>query len=326
MNSHATQCAGGSLFRLLPAFFLLTACGMAGAAVDFTLERIAPETYTAGATLDVTVSLDLVTTEMLTAIGLEETLPAGWQYMSVVGGATPQITPSAGKEGLLEFAWFPLPGPFPLSFTYRVSVPAEATGDVQITGSGVGRTLESGVIVTPTAISSIEEPGFPIPNVIGLTQAAATTALTNEGFVVGDISQEYSVTIAVDLVKRTNPITGSNAPAGATVDLVLSLGQGAVHTGDTVPDGVISLNELLRVIQFFNSGGYSCADGEMTEDGYVPGTLNPRTCAFHDSDTDEDWGIALAELLRFIQFFNSGGYHPCPDEMPPTEDGFCPMP
>ncbi|HNR32770.1 MAG TPA: hypothetical protein PKI11_17905, partial [Candidatus Hydrogenedentes bacterium] len=35
-----------------------------------------------------------------------------------------------------------------------------------------------------------------------------------------------------------------------------------------------------------------------------------------------DWKIVLTELLRVIQFFNSGGCHYCPGDA--TEDGFCP--
>jgi hypothetical protein len=309
---------------LLPALLLCALGGLAAAEVDFVLTRNAPATYTAGATLDVTVSLALATGETVTAMGLEETLPAGWQYQSVVSGNTPQITPTPGKEGLLEFAWFPVPGAFPLDFTYRVLVPQGATGNQQLSGNGVGRTLESGVIVTLTVLTPVAEPGVPVPDVIGLTQAAASTALTNAGFSVGSITEELSVTMAAGFVKRTSPRTGESVPAGATVDLVLSLGPGAVHDGDTVADGVISLNELLRVIQFFNSGGYSCADGQATEDGFVPGSTNPRTCDTHDVDSDGDWSISLVELLRFIQFYNSGGYHECPDEVPPTEDGFCP--
>ena len=37
----------------------------------------------------------------------------------------------------------------------------------------------------------------------------------------------------------------------------------------------------------------------------------------------QDWKIELSELLRIIQFFNSGGYHACPDAVPATEDGYC---
>ncbi|HNR32404.1 MAG TPA: hypothetical protein PKI11_16050 [Candidatus Hydrogenedentes bacterium] len=100
----------------------------------------------------------------------------------------------------------------------------------------------------------------------------------------------------------------------------------AHHVADQNTNGVIELTELLRVIQFYNSGGLHCADdpGE-TEDGYVTGSGVNQACCPHDSDyapSGPDWQIGLTELLRLVQFFNSDGYHSCPDEG--TEDRFCP--
>lgn len=74
------------------------------------------------------------------------------------------------------------------------------------------------------------------------------------------------------------------------------------------------------VSQLYNTGGYHC--DETGEDGYAafPGV---RDCAPHSSDyQQQDWVISLSELLRLIQFYNSGGYRACPGEG--TEDGFCP--
>ncbi|HPO14932.1 MAG TPA: hypothetical protein PLI09_15930 [Candidatus Hydrogenedentes bacterium] len=92
------------------------------------------------------------------------------------------------------------------------------------------------------------------------------------------------------------------------------------HAADPNHDNQISLSELLRMIQFFNSDGFHCQAG--SEDGYAPGQ-GDQTCAPHNSDYNpQDWSISLSELLRVIQFFNSGGYHYCPGDM--TEDGYCP--
>lgn len=97
------------------------------------------------------------------------------------------------------------------------------------------------------------------------------------------------------------------------------------HRADQNGDGRINLSELLRVIQFYNSAGYRCAAPENpTEDGYVPGTSGAQDCFPHSSDYNpQDWIINLSELLRLIQFYNSLGFEPCPDAVPPTEDGFC---
>jgi hypothetical protein len=81
---------------------------------------------------------------------------------------------------------------------------------------------------------------------------------------------------------------------------------------------------LLRVIQFYNSLGYHCAESpDDTEDGFVPGPGLDQGCVPYDTDYNpQDWVISLSELLRIIQFYNSLGYNYCPDDG--TEDGFCP--
>ncbi|MCX8064375.1 MAG: hypothetical protein N3G21_04305 [Candidatus Hydrogenedentes bacterium] len=92
-----------------------------------------------------------------------------------------------------------------------------------------------------------------------------------------------------------------------------------IHTADINADKIISLTELLRVIQFFNVGKIHCFQG--TEDGYAPGDGEDKSCRPHSSDySPNNWSISLYELLRLIQFFNSGGYHFCGD----SEDTFCP--
>jgi hypothetical protein len=95
------------------------------------------------------------------------------------------------------------------------------------------------------------------------------------------------------------------------------------HTADRNQNQRVDLSELLRVIQFYNLGDFHCAvPTESTEDGYGPG-VGDTSCARHDSDyAPLDWRIGLSELLRLIQFFNTGGYTYCPESG--TEDGFCP--
>lgn len=95
------------------------------------------------------------------------------------------------------------------------------------------------------------------------------------------------------------------------------------HNCDSNGNWRIELVELLRVIQFYNAGGYSCKPG--TEDGYAPIPTGPRNCTNHSADYNPpDFQINLNEILRVIQFFNSfGGYY---HQDPNTEDGFAPGP
>ncbi|MGC8846049.1 MAG: DUF4397 domain-containing protein, partial [Candidatus Hydrogenedens sp.] len=113
-------------------------------------------------------------------------------------------------------------------------------------------------------------------------------------------------------------LEGEGTPEG----LIEGEGEGETptppHSADQNGDWKISLSELLRVIQFFNSQGYHC--DPQGEDGYAPGLEGDKTCTPHASDyAPPDWTINLSELLRVIQFFNVGGYYPCQG----GEDGYC---
>ena len=95
-----------------------------------------------------------------------------------------------------------------------------------------------------------------------------------------------------------------------------------LHAADVNGDWIISLDELLRLIQFYNMGGYHCPGvDEISEDGFIPGVdTGKQACVAHDSDYNpQDWSLSLSELLRSIQLYNTLGYHACPE----GEDGYC---
>jgi hypothetical protein len=127
----------------------------------------------------------------------------------------------------------------------------------------------------------------------------------------------YTVTASApnfDSAQRVIQLSG-----GETVNDAYKLNAIAVpHSADYDGDpGVISLPEVLRVIQFYNAGALHCDGG--TEDGFAPGD-GSTGCNEHSSDySPHNWEISLAELLRLIQLFNAGGIVAC-DE---SEDGYC---
>ncbi|MDM8549354.1 VWA domain-containing protein [Desulfobacterales bacterium HSG2] len=93
--------------------------------------------------------------------------------------------------------------------------------------------------------------------------------------------------------------------------------QKTYHSADYNPaDYEISISELLRVIQMYNSPAYHCDSGG--EDKYALGT-GDQNCTPHASDYNpQNWKIDLTELLRMIQLYNSSRYQTDPD----GEDGF----
>lgn len=101
-------------------------------------------------------------------------------------------------------------------------------------------------------------------------------------------------------------------------DLLFELEQ--FSTADTDQNNKLSLGELLRLIQFYNTGGFHC--DSSSEDSFAAGSGGDTSCTAHTSDyAPFDWRITLGELLRAIQFYNSNGYHACAGSG--TEDGFC---
>jgi len=63
-----------------------------------------------------------------------------------------------------------------------------------------------------------------VPNVVGETQAAATTAIMGAGLVVGTVTQQSSSTVASGDVISESPAAGTNVATGSAVNLVVSTG------------------------------------------------------------------------------------------------------
>jgi len=63
-----------------------------------------------------------------------------------------------------------------------------------------------------------------VPNVAGLTQAAAGSAITTAGLTIGPVSTANSDTIPAGSVISQNPTAGNSVPQGTAVNLTISLG------------------------------------------------------------------------------------------------------
>jgi uncharacterized repeat protein (TIGR03803 family) len=61
-----------------------------------------------------------------------------------------------------------------------------------------------------------------VPNVVGLSETAATAAVEAAGLVVGTVSSEWSDTVAADDLISQSPVAGTQVPSGSAVDFVAS--------------------------------------------------------------------------------------------------------
>jgi hypothetical protein len=97
-------------------------------------------------------------------------------------------------------------------------------------------------VASGSAVALVVSSGPPqvaVPNVVGLTQAAATTAITNAGLIVGIVTSASSPTVPAGVVISQNPIAGADIIVTSPVDLVVSSGPPAVPPAG---DGAIGIN------------------------------------------------------------------------------------
>jgi hypothetical protein len=79
-----------------------------------------------------------------------------------------------------------------------------------------------------------EPSGDPVPDVVGMAQAAAEAAIVAAGFTVGTVTTDYSPTVPAGDVISQNPTAGTPMPAGSPVDIEVSLGILMVDVPDVV--------------------------------------------------------------------------------------------
>ncbi len=85
-----------------------------------------------------------------------------------------------------------------------------------------------------------------------------------------------------------------------------------LHDADTDADERLSLTELLRVIQLYNTRSGTTRTGryrvdDAAADGFTPdaGDAGETLARHHSADTDRDGQLSLTELLRVIQLYNT---------------------
>ena len=129
----------------------------------------------------------------------------------------------------------------------------------------------------PTWIGDGDDvPNVVVPNVVGLTEAAATTALTGAGLVKGAVTTTgVGATVANDgLVKTQTPVADADANQGDSVALVKFL---APTVPDVVGDDESTAEAALIAAGFVKGAVTTSADGATAENDGLVKTQNPAS-------------------------------------------------
>ena len=151
--------------------------------------------------------------------------------------------------------------------------------------SGTPTAATAQATYTITAMNSYGSTTFPlvltvnsaasvtVPNVVGNTKTAATTAITGAGLVVGTVSMQSSSTVASGNVISESPAAGTSVANGSAVNLVVS--SGAAGAGFTI-SGTVSGPWVAGVTVTLSGAGTGTAttdaSGNYSISGLAAGT------------------------------------------------------
>jgi len=138
--------------------------------------------------------------------------------------------------------------------------------------------LASSVVVQAVNLSGISsingQPISVVPNVVGMTQSAASTALTNSGLTLGAVTTQYSDSEPNGSVIGENPTAGSQVTPGSAVALATSVGVAPTPAP----------NPLSLMNNYFVTGDYAAAG--VTLRGTGVGGIATGTINIPDSTTN----------------------------------------
>src|SRR5437016_8920472 len=110
-----------------------------------------------------------------------------------------------------------------------------APGNVISQSPAAGTSVASGLAVNLVVSSGAPPPApVPVPNVVGQTQAAATSAITGAGLTVGTVTMQSSTTVPSGNVISESPAAGTSVAKGSAVNLVVSSGPAQVAVPNVV--------------------------------------------------------------------------------------------
>lgn len=129
-----------------------------------------------------------------------------------------------------------------------------------------------------------------IPNVVGNTQAAATTAITGAGLTVGTLTHATSATVVAGDVISENPAAGTSVSSGSAVALVLSTGPQTFTVGGTLiglgANGSVPILNGADTLPVSANGSFTLPTGVASGGNYsvtVGAPSGAQTCAVQNA-------------------------------------------
>jgi hypothetical protein len=236
----------------------------------------------------VTITNTFNYTGELSSLNWSVLLPTGFKFVSSVdvGGPTP---PHVNDIGEISWVWSSIP-PSGSTFTYTLSVPADATGDqslaaiVEFTIAANSQVVQMMAKPDPLVVSQMLYHSADTNSnwKIDVTELSRVIALYNARYTMTDGSGK--IRTGCYSLAPTGTTTADGFVADTSQDGTTAATLTRYHSADTNKNGKIDVAELSRVIALYNTrytmpdgsgkirtGFYKVApSGTTTADGYVP--------------------------------------------------------
>ena len=148
-----------------------------------------------------------------------------------VMGAAPAIMGAEGGTAVMQPLTPGNSGPMQQATNFRMDDESEKKSRKKTVGIVVG--LIAGIIaIAAVAMALLGGGEAKVPNVVGQTQDSAVQAIEAAGYVVGDVTEEYSADVVAGRVCKQDPGADSALEKGGKVNIVVSKG---VEKG-SIPD------------------------------------------------------------------------------------------
>jgi beta-lactam-binding protein with PASTA domain len=165
-------------------------------------------------------------------IALGGTVPVTFSATDNVGVTRGEVVFDLNGDGAIDEATEIFVPTFTPPGSFSITLPAVSgpSGPRLLTAIAYDAVGNAGVVNLTINVGSV--PPVTVPSVVGLTQAAATGALTAATLDVGTITRQTSASVSAGSVISQNPGAGQSRSPGTAIDLVVSLGVNGVLVPD----------------------------------------------------------------------------------------------